>query len=57
MRAGAGRKPKPKGERLRNRVMFTLTDEEFDSLERARGQEPMSAFMRKLVTRYLRRRK
>jgi hypothetical protein len=57
MRPGAGRKPKPTKERLRNRVMFTLADDEFEALDRARREEPMSSFMRRLVLRYLARRK
>jgi hypothetical protein len=33
--------------------MFTLADDEFEALERARREEPMSSFMRRLVLRYL----
>ena len=57
MRPGAGRKPKHPKERRRNRVMLTLTDDEFDALEDARGEEPMSSFLRRMVVRYLARRR
>jgi len=57
MRPGAGRKPKPAKERLRNRVMFSLSDAEFDALEKARGGESMSAFLRRMVLRSLARRR
>ena len=55
MRPGAGRKAKPTHERLRNRVMFTLTDEEFEALMEATGHEPVSAYLRRLVVRHLAR--
>jgi len=57
MRPGAGRKPKPIHERLRNRVMFSLTDEEFEALMEAAGSEPLSAYLRRIVVRHLARRK
>lgn len=56
MRPGAGRKPKAAKERLRNRVMFALADDEYENLEKARGDEPLSAFVRRIVLRYLARR-
>ena len=56
VRSGAGRKPLPASERLRNRVMFTLADDELEALEEARGDEPLSTFLRRLVVRYLARR-
>jgi hypothetical protein len=58
-RPGAGRKPLPPSERLRNRIMIALADDEFEALERARGSETVSGFMRNLLIRHLaaRRRK
>jgi hypothetical protein len=57
VRPGAGRKAKPTHERLRNRVMFTLTDEEFEALMEATGHESVSAYLRRLVVRHLARRR
>ena len=57
MRPGAGRKPLPPKERLRNRVMFTLTDDELHDLEESAGDEPLSAYLRRLVRRHLARRR
>ena len=37
--------------------MFTLADDELEALEEARGEEPLSAFLRRLVLRFLARRK
>jgi hypothetical protein len=56
-RPGSGRKPLPTGERLRNRVMFTLADAELKALERAADGEALSAFVRRVVLRYLTRRR
>jgi len=57
MRPGAGRKPLPTSERLRNRVMVALADDELEALEKARGDESLSAYVRRLVLRHLARRK
>ena len=57
MRPGAGRKPKPVHERLRNRVMVTLTDEEYEALLEAADHEPLTSFIRGIVVRYLARRR
>lgn len=57
MRPGAGRKPLPPEQRLRNRVMFAVTDEELRELEETSGEEPLSAFLRRIVRRYLARRR
>jgi len=37
--------------------MFSLADDELDALEEARGDEPLSVFLRRLVLRFLARRK
>jgi len=37
--------------------MFTLTDEEFDALVEATGNEPVSAYLRRIVVRHLARRR
>ena len=52
-----GRPPTPLKERRRNRVMLNLTDEEYRQLERAAGGEAASAFARRIVLRYLTRRR
>ncbi len=57
MRPGAGRKPLPLAKRLRNRIMFAVTDEELRDLEEASGDEPLSAYLRRLVRRHLARRR
>ena len=56
-RPGAGRKPKPTEDRLRNRVMFTLADAKLEALEEAAGEEALSAVVRRIVLRYLGRRR
>ena len=55
-RPGAGRKPKPERELLRNRVVVTLTDAEFARLERAAEDDPVGLYVRRLVARHLARR-
>ena len=57
MRPGAGRKPKPMGARQRNRVVLLLTDEELRKLDRAAGTEPLGTFTRRVLLRYLARRR
>ena len=57
MRPGAGRKPLPLEQRLRNRVMFAVTDAELRELAEASGDEALSAFLRRIVRRYLARRR
>jgi hypothetical protein len=47
----------PTAERLRNRVMFTLTDAELEALEKAAGDETLSAVVRRIVLRHLARRR
>ncbi len=56
-RPGAGRPALPPTVRLRNRVMFTLADHEMAALERAAESEKLSAFVRRIVIRYLARRR
>jgi len=57
-RVGAGRKPLPEAEKLRNPVSVTFTDDEREKLEAAAAAkgEPLSAFIRRLVLRALARR-
>ena len=57
MRPGAGRKRKPPEEKQRNRVMLNLTDNEYKQLADLAGDEPLSAFARRVVLRYLARRR
>lgn len=57
MRPGAGRKRKPLEEKQRNRVMLNLTDCEYKQLTNLAGDEPLSAFARRIVVRYLARRR
>ena len=56
-RAGAGRKPIPPGERQRNRVTVNLTDHEYDELRQAAKDEAPGAFARRVLVRYLARRR
>jgi len=57
MRPGAGRKPLPIEKRLRNRIMFSVSDEELRALEEACGDEPLSVYLRRMVRRSLARRR
>ena len=57
MREGAGRKPRPVEEKQRNRLMVSLTDSEYAELENAAGNEPLGTFARRVLKRYLARRK
>ncbi len=52
-----GRKPKPLGERRRNRVMLNLTDDEYRELVEAADGEPESSYARDVLTRHLERRR
>jgi hypothetical protein len=56
-RPGSGRPPKPAAEKQRNAVMIRLTDAEREALEGAAGGEPLGVFLRRLVNRYLARRR
>ncbi len=53
---GPGRPPLPVAERRRNRVMFTLTDAEYDALIEAAGDKQVSSFVRRIVVRSVARR-
>jgi len=57
MRPGAGRKPRPPEEKQRNRVLLNLTDSEYAELMKVAGNEPISTCARRIVVRYLARRK
>lgn len=56
-RVGPGRPPKDAHERLRNRLMVSFTDRELEALEREAGEERPSALVRRVVLRYLARRR
>jgi hypothetical protein len=56
-RSGSGPKPKPVKKLHRNRIMLNLTDEEFTALRRLAGKERPAAFARKILVRYLKRRR
>jgi hypothetical protein len=56
-RSGSGPKPKPVKELHRNRIMLNLTDEEYAALRRLASKERPAAFARKVLARYLARRK
>lgn len=51
-----GRKPKPPGERLRNRIMLNLNDEELRRLVEAAGDQAPSDYARRVLLRHLARR-
>lgn len=57
MRPGAGRKPLPLEVKQRNRVLLNLTDGEYKQLLEAAGNEPASAYARRVLVRHLARRK
>jgi hypothetical protein len=57
MRPGAGRKPLPLEEKQRNRVLLNLTDAEYTQLVDLAGDEPVSTCARRIVVRYLARRR
>ena len=56
-RVGSGRKPKPQGEKQRNRIMASFTDAEYEAILDAAGDEPIGTIIRRIVLRYLARRK
>ncbi len=57
VRVGAGRKPIPSKERLRNHVMFSLRDDEYKRLLDAAGDKKVATLVREIVVRYLVRRR
>ena len=57
VRPGSGRKPLPPEEKQRNRIMLSLTDAEYHALLDAAEDEPPSAFARRVLARYLARRR
>ena len=56
-RVGAGRKPKPPGEKQQRAVSVTFTEAEYSALTRAARDEPLAGFIREVVLRYLARRR
>lgn len=56
-RPGAGRKRVPREELQRNRFLVSLTDREHEALLRAAGDEPVAAFVRRVLVRALARRR
>lgn len=54
---GAGRKPFPKDERRDSKVMLRFTEAERREAEAAAGDEALGVFIRRIVLRYLARRK
>jgi len=58
-RPGSGRKPRPPEEHRRNRLALTLnlTDAELDALTKAAKGGALAAFARKVLQRYLARRR
>lgn len=56
-RPGAGAKPIPAHKRRSEQIAVRLTKRELRELEKAAGDEPVSAFVRKLILRELERRR
>ena len=56
-RPGSGRPPKPPEERQRNSVTAKLTDSELEDLSELAEGEPLGTLLRRLVLRYLVRRR
>ena len=56
-RMGSGPKPKPLAQRRRNRVVLNLTDQELRQLKAAVGSEQVGSFIRRIIFRYLARRR
>lgn len=56
-RPGSGRKPLPSSEKLDQRVTVNLTSREHAELLEAAGEESPSSFLRRLLNRYLARRR
>ena len=52
-----GRPPLPVDELRKRQVMFRLTEDEFQELENAAQDEPLSGLVRRIVLRYLARRR
>ncbi len=52
-RPRSGPKPKPIGETRRNRIMLNFTDEEYEALDRAAGEQEVSAYLRDVALRHL----
>jgi len=56
-RPGAGRKPKPPGEKQSEKVQAAFTPAELRKLREAAGEKPVGSYLRKLVLRHLARRR
>ena len=56
-RPGAGRKPLAREVRRGRRVLVRLTEDELAALERSAGNEGLSTFIRRVLLRYLARRR
>ena len=54
-RPGAGRKPKPEGEKRSRVVSLNLTPAECQRLRHVAGQQSLSAYLRDLLLRHLAR--
>ena len=54
---GSGRKPKPKDEKQSRVLSVYLTEAEHRELGTAAGGEPLAGFVRRIVLRYLARRR
>ena len=57
VRPGSGRPPLPVKRKKRNRIMLSFTDAEYKALVDAAGDQPVSVLARKVVLRYLARRR
>lgn len=54
---GAGRKPKPPGEKQGSPVSVYFTEGEREALAQAARGEPLAAYVRRIVLRHLARRR
>ena len=52
-----GRPPLPADQVRKHRIMVNLSVQELDQLEAAAGHEPLGAFVRRVLLRYLARRR
>ena len=52
-----GRPALPAGMARKNRIMVNVTEDERDAIERAAKDEPLGAFIRRIVLRYVARRR
>ncbi len=52
-RPSTGPKPKPIGELRRNRIMLNFTDEEYEALAQAAGEQGVSKYLREVALRHL----